>query len=152
MFSKAKRQEMAQNLGGTLEAAVVEGRSPWKDARIRFKRNRAAVISLVLLALIGLLVVVGPWLLPNTFDDQDWSAGQPYGPTMAGWHLFGTDDQMRDLLVRVLMGGRITFLVGIVGSFVAVVIGVSWGAIAGFMGGKVDALMMRFVDVMYALP
>ncbi|BEV72482.1 MULTISPECIES: ABC transporter permease subunit [unclassified Paludibacterium] len=152
MFSKAKRQEMTQTLESALDVAVVEGRSPWKDARLRFMKNHAAVVSLMLLILIGLLVTVGPWVLPNAFDAQDWSAGQPFGPTLENWHLFGSDDQMRDLLVRVLVGGRITFMVGILGSFVAVVIGVAWGAIAGFVGGKVDAVMMRFVDVMYALP
>jgi oligopeptide transport system permease protein len=152
MFSKSKRQQLAQNLGGQLEAAVIEGRSPWKDARIRFRRNHAAVVSLVLLVLIGLLVVIGPWIVPHSYDEADWSVAAPLAPTFTNWHLFGTDDNARDLLVRVLIGGRISFMVGILGTLVAVVIGVSWGAISGFFGGKVDALMMRFVDVMYALP
>jgi len=152
MFSKSKRQELAKNLGDQLEVAVIEGRSPWKDARIRFRRNRAAVVSLVLLVLIGLVVVIGPWLTPHSYDESDWSVAAPLAPTLVNWHLFGTDDNARDLLVRVLIGGRISFMVGILGSLVAVVIGVSWGAISGFLGGKVDALMMRFVDVMYALP
>jgi len=151
LFSKAKRQQLAQTLS-TADPGLVAGRSPWADARIRFRRNRAALISLVILALIALVIVVGPWILPNSYDDADWSVSAPMAPSLTHWHWFGTDDNARDLLVRVLVGGRISFMVGLLGTLVSVVIGVSWGAAAGYFGGKIDALMMRFVDVMYALP
>jgi len=147
MFSKSKRQALTQ----ALEHVQIERRSPWADARRRFMKNRAAVVSLVLLGVIAFLIVVGPWVLPHNYEDTDWSALN-LAPTWQGGHWFGTDDLGRDLMVRTLVGGRISFMVGILGTLVAVVIGVSWGAIAGFCGGKVDGLMMRFVDVMYALP
>ena len=101
--------------------------------------------------LLGLAVIVGPWLLPHRYDDTDWSA-LSQAPGWQGGHWFGTDDLGRDLLARTLIGGRISMLVGVLGTLIAVVIGVAWGAISGFAGGKVDALMMRLVDVMYALP
>jgi oligopeptide transport system permease protein len=139
----------------TVAAAPVEaapaGRSPWRDARLRFMRNRAAVASTVILALITLACVFGPMLLPNAFDSVDWNL-MSAPPTRAGWHLFGTDDLGRDLLVRTLIGGRISLLVGVLATLVSVVIGVTWGAVAGFAGGRVDGVMMRIVDMAYAVP
>jgi oligopeptide transport system permease protein len=73
-------------------------------------------------------------------------------PTLTGWHLFGTDELGRDLLVRTLVGGRISLTVGLLATLVSVSLGVAWGAVAGFMGGRVDALMMRIVDILYAIP
>ena len=127
------------------------GRSPWHDARVRFARNRAAVTSLVVLSLVTLACVFGPMLLPNAFDSVDWNL-MSAPPTRAGWHLFGTDDLGRDLLVRTLIGGRISLLVGLLGTLVAVCIGVVWGATAGFVGGRVDSVMMRIVDMAFAVP
>ena len=127
------------------------GRSPWRDARRRFLRNRAAVASVVVLALITLACVFGPMLLPNAFDSVDWNL-MSAPPTRAGWHLFGTDDLGRDLLVRTLIGGRISLLVGVLATLVSVTIGVVWGAVAGFAGGRVDGVMMRIVDMAYAVP
>ena len=132
-------------------AAPVEGRSPWQDARLRFMRNKAAVASLVLLALITLACVVGPWLLPNPFDSADWNA-MSATPTFANWHLFGTDETGRDLLVRCLIGGRVSLLIGALATLTSVTLGIVWGAIAGFVGGRVDNAMMRIVDMMYAIP
>lgn len=152
MFTQSKRQALSTTLEQVTTPVLQPGRSPWKDARTRFGRNRAAVLSLGMLLFLAVLVVVGPWCLPNAYDVSDWSVAAPLPPTLTNWHWFGTDDSARDLLARVLMGGRISFLVGLVGTLVAVVIGVTWGAVAGFIGGRVDALMMRFVDVMYALP
>ena len=127
------------------------GRSPWADARTRFLRNRAAVVSLVLLAAITLACVLGPMLLPNAYDATDWNLlGSP--PTWQGWHLFGTDESGRDLLVRTLVGGRVSLVVGVLATALSVSLGVAWGATAGFVGGWVDAWMMRFVDMLYAIP
>ena len=131
--------------------AAPAGRSPWHDARVRFVRNRAAVAGVAVLALIALACVFGPMLLPNAFDSVDWNL-MSAPPTRAGWHLFGTDDLGRDLLVRTLVGGRISLLVGLLGTLVAVCIGVVWGATAGFVGGRVDGVMMRIVDMAFAVP
>ncbi|MCK9687731.1 ABC transporter permease subunit [Scleromatobacter humisilvae] len=127
------------------------GRSPWRDARVRFLRNRAAVASVVVLSIIALACVFGPMLLPNAFDSVDWNL-MSAAPTRAGWHLFGTDELGRDLLVRTLIGGRISLLVGVLATLVSVTIGVVWGAVAGFAGGRVDSVMMRIVDMAYAVP
>ena len=135
----------------TLVETAPAGRSPWHDARRRFVRNRAAVASAVVLALITLACVFGPMLLPNAFDSVDWNL-MSAPPTRAGWHLFGTDELGRDLLVRTLIGGRISLLVGLLGTLVAVCIGVVWGATAGFVGGRVDGVMMRIVDMAFAVP
>jgi oligopeptide transport system permease protein len=141
---------MGQAVDGSLET-VVAGRSPWADARGRFLRNKAAVVSLALLTLVTLACIVGPWLLPHSFDAADWDAmSQP--PTLKGWHLFGTDESGRDLLVRSLVGGRVSLLVGFLATLSSVTLGILWGATAGFVGGRTDAVMMRVVDMMYAVP
>ena len=136
---------------GMALAQAPAGRSPWVDARIRFLRNRAAVISLGLLATITLLCVAGPWLLPHSYDDTDFNL-MGIGPTWTAWHLFGTDELGRDLLVRTLIGGRISLIVGLLATIVSVSLGIVWGATAGFIGGRVDSLMMRVVDMLYAIP
>jgi oligopeptide transport system permease protein len=133
------------------EAAEPAQRSPWLDARIRFMRNRAAVVSLLILSCIVLACVLGPLLLPYSYEDTDWNQ-MGIAPTLTGWHLFGTDELGRDLLVRTLVGGRISLTVGLLATLVSVSLGVAWGAVAGFMGGRVDALMMRIVDILYAIP
>lgn len=132
-------------------AALADGRSLWSDARRRFLRNRAAVISLVILSVICLACVVGPWVLPHAFDTADWDA-MSIAPTLTNSHFWGTDDAGRDLLVRCLIGGRISLTVGLLATLTSVTLGIVWGATAGFVGGKVDAFMMRIVDMMYAIP
>ncbi len=137
--------------GSGTPADLVAGRSLWSDARRRFLRNRAAVFSLLLLLLIAALCVAGPWVLPNAFDSADWdSMSNP--PTLKNAHIWGTDDAGRDLLVRCLVGGRISLMVGLLATLASVSLGIVWGATAGFIGGRVDALMMRVVDMMYAVP
>ena len=131
--------------------ATVSGRSLWSDARRRFLRNRAAVISLAILTLICLACVIGPWVLPHAFDSADWDA-MSFPPSLDKSHFWGTDDAGRDLLVRCLIGGRISLTVGLLATISSVALGIVWGATAGFMGGKVDAFMMRVVDMMYAIP
>lgn len=146
----AKQTALAQSIEA-VTAVPLPGRSPWMDARIRFMRNRAAVVSLVLLSIITLLCVLGPMVLPHSYEDTDWNLmGIP--PTLKAWHLFGTDELGRDLLVRTLIGGRISLVVGLLATLVSVSMGILWGATAGFIGGKVDALMMRVVDMLYAIP
>ncbi len=138
-------------LGRTEISDVVAGRSLWSDARRRFLRNKAALISLILLTLIALACVVGPWISPHAFDSADWDA-MSASPSWNNAHWWGTDDAGRDLLVRCLVGGRISLTVGLLATLASVSLGILWGATAGFVGGKVDALMMRIVDMMYAIP
>ena len=130
---------------------AVPGRSPWMDARSRFLRNRAAVVGVCLLVLIVLACGIGPFLLPHAFDSADWDA-MSLPPTFKNAHYFGTDDSGRDLLVRTLIGGRISLLVGLMATIASVSLGIAWGATSGFIGGRVDAFMMRVVDMMYAVP
>ncbi|MDH4049022.1 MAG: ABC transporter permease [Gammaproteobacteria bacterium] len=113
--------------------------------------NRLIVFSVTMLVAITILAIAGPLLSPHSHFATNLD-GRLQLPTLAGWHLFGTDELGRDLFVRTLQGTRVTLLVAIVASAVSFVIGVSYGAIAGFVGGKTDAIMMRIVDVMYALP
>lgn len=127
------------------------GRSLWSDARRRFLRNRAAIISLCVLALICLACIIGPWVLPHAFDSADWDL-MSAAPTLTNAHFWGTDDAGRDLLVRCLIGGRVSLTVGLLATISSVTLGIVWGATAGFVGGKVDAFMMRIVDMMYAIP
>ncbi|MFP4501360.1 MAG: ABC transporter permease [Candidatus Hydrogenedentota bacterium] len=130
-------------------AEIDPGTSLWADAWHRLKKNRLALLGGGLLALVVLLSVFGPWIVPYGYAEQDRNIGAA-GPSVA--HPFGTDLLGRDLLTRVLHGGRVSLLVGIVATAVALIIGVLYGAIAGYAGGRVDGLMMRIVDVLYALP
>ncbi|MEO8857284.1 MAG: ABC transporter permease subunit [Burkholderiaceae bacterium] len=150
MWLGNKQDALVESLSRTADAAV-PGRSPWTDARARFLRNKASVVSLCLLLAIVALCVVGPWVLPHAFDSADWDA-MSLPPTWKSAHFFGTDDSGRDLLVRSLVGGRISLMVGVLATITSVSLGIAWGATAGFVGGKVDAFMMRVVDMMYAVP
>jgi oligopeptide transport system permease protein len=150
MLLTQKEPPLMTALQGAIEAAV-PGRSPWADARTRFMRNRAAVFSLGLLTLIVIACIVGPWLLPHSFDSADWEA-MSVKPTLKNFHPFGTDESGRDLLVRCLMGGRISLMVGLLATLSSATVGIVWGATAGFIGGRTDAFMMRVVDMMYAVP
>ena len=126
-------------------------RSPWRDAMQRFRRNKAAVTSLVFLILVTLLCVIGPWLLTHAYDSTDWDALK-LPPSLTNSHWWGTDESGRDLLVRCLVGGRISLTVGILTTLTSIALGVVWGATAGYLGGAVDQVMMRIVDIMYAVP
>jgi oligopeptide transport system permease protein len=129
----------------------VRGRSPWEDAWHRLLKNRAAVYSVFILAFITLLLVVGPWVISWESDYTDWDyTSSP--PSISSGHWFGTDSVGRDILVRTLEGGRISLMVGLVATIVSLLIGVSYGAIAGYFGGTTDRIMMRVVDIIYALP
>ncbi|MDB5423677.1 MAG: peptide transporter permease [Phenylobacterium sp.] len=131
-------------------AAAVRGRSLWDDARRRLLRNRAAVGGMVVLALLVVAAVAGPYLTPYRYDEIN-KTDVWLGP-LANGHLIGTDALGRDLLARLLMGLRVSLAIGLVATFVSLVIGVAWGAVAGFVGGRLDEVMMRFVDVLYSLP
>jgi oligopeptide transport system permease protein len=126
-----------------------KGSSLWRDAWRRLKKNRAAVVSAVVLVLLVLGCVLVPWLSHWRYDLADLKTGaRP--PSWAHW--MGTDYFGRDLMARVFFGGRISFAVGIVSTLMSFAIGVSWGGVAGYFGGKVDAVMMRIVDILYTIP
>lgn len=129
----------------------IAGRSLWQDAARRFSNNRAAVASLIILAIIVLFVIFMPIVSPNQYDEPDWSLISQ-GPTWEQFHLFGTDSTGRDLLVRVAIGGRISLLVGISAAFIAVIFGTLYGTIAGYVGGNVDIVMMRILEILNSFP
>ncbi|MFC4538901.1 ABC transporter permease subunit [Chromohalobacter sarecensis] len=133
------------------EPDPVAGESLGQDAWRRLKQNKAAMVSLILLILISAVCVIGPYLLPWGLAEVDWSAFNA-APSFESGHFLGTDANGRDLLTRTLYGGRVSLSVALVATFVSLVIGVLYGAISGYVGGRVDSLMMRFVDIMYSLP
>ncbi|MEJ2513876.1 MAG: ABC transporter permease subunit [Gammaproteobacteria bacterium] len=131
------------------EAVVATGL--WGDAGRRLAGNRPAVAAGVILAILVLLVLAGPLLSPYSYDQTDWDS-MSLPPELASGHVFGTDALGRDLFVRTMEGGRVSLAVGVVATLVSLVIGVTWGAVAGYAGGRADRIMMRIVDVLYALP
>ena len=121
----------------------------WSDAIYRLTRNKAAMFGAFILLILIASAALAPWIAPYSYSFQNLELGAP--PPSAD-HILGTDVLGRDLLSRILYGARISLLVGFVATGVALVIGVSWGIIAGYAGGKVDSIMMRIVDVLYGLP
>ena len=130
-------------------AAVERGNSLWHDAWLRLRKNKLAVFGMFALGIIAIVCVLGPWFSPYGYEEQNLDLGAA-APSAQHW--LGTDTLGRDLLVRLLYGGRVSLGVGLCATFVALTIGVIYGAIAGFVGGKRDAFMMRTVDMIYSLP
>ncbi|HLB85869.1 MAG TPA: ABC transporter permease subunit, partial [Steroidobacteraceae bacterium] len=125
----------------------------WSAAWRRLRGNRAAVFAAALLAGVVVAAVLGPSVSPNDMESVDWSLSPLASPpSLANGHWFGTDANGRDLFVRVWAGTRVSLLVALLASVVSLVIGVAWGATAGYLGGRVDEWMMRLVDILYALP
>jgi len=129
---------------------AVKGRSLWDDAARRLVRNPAAVGGVIVLLIMVILALVGPALVSFRYDginkDDVWVAPMVHG------HLLGTDALGRDELARLLMGLRVSLAIGVVATAVSLVVGIAWGATAGYLGGVVDEVMMRTVDVLYSLP
>ncbi len=123
----------------------------WASAGRRLRQDRLAVAAGILIACIALLAVAGPFLSPYGYDALDWRH-LAVPPQWGSSHWLGTDRLGRDLFVRTLYGVRISLLIGLLATAVSVVIGLAWGSIAGYVGGRTDDLMMRFVDVLYSLP
>lgn len=146
MIGRSYREEAAD-----VALTAPKGRSLTQDALRRFRRNKAAMTGVVLLVLLILAAFIGPSLLPYNYEDPDWNAFR-VPPSFESGHYFGTDQNGRDLLVRTLFGTRISLAVALVATLVSVVIGVTYGAFAGYLGGRIDQAMMRFVDIIYALP
>lgn len=148
-----------------MEGEFIAGTSLWKDAWRRLLKNKLAVFGMVVVAFIAVVSLIGPPIVKAatgyTYDfipSFDQTLTKSFPPFTApdgsfSWlHPMGTDNAGRDILARVLLGGRISLMVGIISTIVSLIIGVSYGATAGYLGGKVDDLMMRIVDVLYSLP
>lgn len=128
---------------------VAEGKSLWADAGVRLLHNPAAVASAVFLLLVLALAVLAPWIAPYPYDFQDYSAVRSY-PTAQHW--FGTDDLGRDIFSRMLYGARVSMTVGFLVTAIEIVVGGGLGILAGYYGGRVDMIIMRLTDIMFAFP
>lgn len=128
-----------------------KGSSLWLDAWLRLRHNRAAMVGLFMLLIIGITCIVLPSIGDFLKDPNKTDLiNRNLKPSAENW--FGTDHLGRDLFSRVIFGGRISIAVGLITTMVSVTIGIVWGAVAGYVGGRTDALLMRIVDILYALP
>jgi oligopeptide transport system permease protein len=125
------------------------GSSLWHDAWLRLRKNKLALFGGGVLLFMVVVALLTPWLAPYSYEAQNLDLGAT-PPSTAHW--LGTDIFGRDLLTQIMYGGRISLAVGFIATAVALLIGVTWGAVAGYVGGRVDAVMMRLVDILYALP
>ncbi|HSC66624.1 MAG TPA: ABC transporter permease [Cellvibrio sp.] len=128
---------------------VEKGRSLTQDAISRLRKNKMAMIGLYFLVALTVIALLTPWIAPYSYEEQNLDLGA--SPPSAE-HWLGTDILGRDQLTRIMYGSRISLMVGFIATAVALTIGVLWGAISGFVGGRTDAVMMRIVDALYALP
>jgi oligopeptide transport system permease protein len=129
--------------------SVESGTSLWEDAWNRLKQNKLAMFGLCVVSFMVIIALITPWVAPYSYFEQNLDLGAT-GPSAAHW--LGTDTLGRDLLTRIMYGSRISLMVGFLATAVALSIGVLWGTISGYFGGRVDAFMMRTVDILYALP
>ena len=136
--------------------AALRGRSLWSDARRRFFRNRAATVALVALVLVAIFAFFGGFVTRYDGETVDFTLigiNSTKGvPSFETGHYFGTDQEGRDLFARTVQGTRLSLLIGVVGSLVAVVVGTLYGAVSGYVGGRTDGLMMRIVDILMSIP
>ncbi len=130
-------------------ADAEQGSSLWHDAWLRLQKNKMALAGLIVLVLMCLIALITPWIAPYAYEAQDLALGAT-PPSLQHW--LGTDTLGRDLLTRLLYGGRVSLAVGFIATTVALLIGVLYGTVAGYFGGRIDAAMMRVVDILYALP
>tara|TARA_B110001469_G_C9569235_1_gene282256 strand:+ start:161 stop:1042 length:882 start_codon:yes stop_codon:yes gene_type:complete len=129
--------------------SIEKGSSLWRDAWIKLCKNHLALAGLGLLIFLCVVSLLTPWIAPYGYEQQDLLLGAT-PPSMQHW--LGTDVFGRDMLTRIMWGGRVSLTVGFIATAVALAIGVVWGAVAGYIGGRVDMVMMRLVDILYALP
>ena len=149
-------RDRIESLGARLAADEVRGRSPWADARRRFLRNKAAVAGLAVLVLVLVFGLFGQHFAAFSNEEIDFaimgSVREDGLPSLANGHWFGTDQLGRDLYARTVQGTRVSLLVGVLGAFIAVVIGTLYGAVSGYAGGRTDQIMMRLVDILMSVP
>ena len=148
--------QQMQSLADRMIDSEVKGRSPWADARRRFRRNKAAMLSLIVLVLVALFAIFGNFIAVWTNEDMDFNimgqAAQLGAPSFENGHYFGTDDLGRDLFSRTVQGTQVSLMVGLIGAAIAVIVGTLYGATAGYVGQRTDAVMMRIVDILLAIP
>lgn len=130
-------------------SAPERGTSLWRDGWVRLRKNHMALFGLTVMVFFCVIALLTPWIAPYGYEQQNLQLGAS-PPSAAHW--LGTDIFGRDMLTRIMYGSRVSLLVGFVATAVALVIGVLWGTVAGYAGGRVDAVMMRLVDILYALP
>ncbi|MDA0796532.1 MAG: ABC transporter permease [Proteobacteria bacterium] len=140
---------MKQDSLSKSEIIEEDGSSLWNDAWIKLSKNYLALAGLGILILLCVVSLLTPWIAPYSYEQQNLDLGAT-APSLQHW--LGTDIFGRDMLTRIMYGGRVSLMVGFIATAVALVIGILWGAIAGFYGGRLDAVMMRIVDILYALP
>lgn len=133
------------------EKTLKKGQSLWQMAWRRLFKNKAAVLSIVVLLLLAGAAFIAPYFRPFAYDEVFWDAFTA-PPSLSNGHWFGTDGNGRDLFVRTMYGIRISLLVGFCATLVSLLIGVTYGAVAGYAGGRTDNIMMRIVDVLYSMP
>lgn len=121
----------------------------WKDAIDRLVSNKLSLFGLIYVVFIITLALITPFIAPYDYAYQNLELG-PSPPSPEHW--LGTDTLGRDLLTRMMYGSRVSLMVGFLATIVALTIGVTWGTVAGFAGGKTDTIMMRIVDVLYGIP
>lgn len=143
LFMKKKIEQLQDN-------AVIPIGTYWQLVRKRFLKHRLALVGLIILVFVALLSFFGPFFVKTTYDEFDLSA--IFAPPFSEGHLFGADELGRDVLVRIMYGGRISLFVGFVSSLITTAIGLLVGLISGYFGGIVDRLLMRFVDIMLSIP
>lgn len=140
---------LGNSMTSIIPADIEKGRSLTQDAITRLCKNKMAMIGLCILIFMIVVALLTPWIAPYSYEEQNLELGA--SPPSAQ-HWLGTDVLGRDQLTRIMYGSRISLMVGFIATAVALTIGVLWGAIAGFLGGRVDAVMMRIVDALYAVP
>ncbi len=167
----SKRESAGASQVKSLELSAESARSPWMDAWRRLRRNRAAIVGFAIIALNVIVAVCAPLIAPHSYDEQNilamnsapqWVSDvfpkmRPIGEAQGyvrinNDYLLGTDNLGRDLLSRIIYGARISLSIAFVGPFFSLLVGTTFGMLAGYTGGRVDNLMMRFVDIMYAFP
>ncbi len=138
------------------QTGAIKGRSLWQDAALRFVRNKAAVAATIGLSLLVLFAIIGPFFANYSIEEIDWDTLGDIAtlgvPSIESGHYFGTDSLGRDLFARSLQGISTSLMVGLIGASVALIVGTTYGAVAGYAGGRADDIMMRIVDILIAIP
>ena len=131
------------------EFIAIESKTFFQSVKAEFKKNKRAVFGLIILCIVVLMAILGPVFSPYSYEEQNMALRNA---SPSAQHIFGTDKMGRDIFVRILYGARISLGVGAVAAFVNLIIGTLYGGIAGYVGGKVDMIMMRVVDIIYSVP
>ena len=149
MAVEAQKIETGENYLADSDILERPQYSTWRDMFQRLVRNRMALVSMIIIAALALSAILAPWIMPYGRDEPDFAHTRE-GPSASHW--FGTDKLGRDVFTRIIYGGQVSLGVAFIGSVTALVIGVFYGSLSGYGGGRIDDLMMRFVDIMYGFP